>query len=192
MAMELLRSETVELKITRPRKTKFGDYRFPKKDNPRHRISVNGNLNKFAFLITLIHEMAHLKAFKNFGRKIKPHGREWQRIFMELAQPFLDANIFPNELSLKLKKSLRKGAASSCTDLELFRELQKFNPDHEQKTTVEDLETGAVFRLNQKKIFKKGPKARTRFRCLNLENGREYMVHALAEVEQIEPHSLCV
>ncbi|MDZ7848645.1 MAG: hypothetical protein U5L96_18960 [Owenweeksia sp.] len=74
--MALLRSEPVMLKIVSPRKTKFGDYRFPQKRDPRHRISLNSNLNPFAFLITLIHEMAHLKAFKDYGHKIKAHGPE--------------------------------------------------------------------------------------------------------------------
>jgi predicted SprT family Zn-dependent metalloprotease len=36
--------------------------------------TVNSNLNKYKFLITLIHEISHLVAFEKFGRNIKPHG----------------------------------------------------------------------------------------------------------------------
>jgi len=184
LVMKLLRTEPVQLKITKPRKTKFGDYRF-QDEKGRHRISLNANLNPFAFLITLIHEMAHLKAFKDFGKSIKPHGIEWQKAFNDLAQPFIDAKIFPPELEKALIKSLSKGSASSCTDLELFKTLKQFDPDQHLKTHLEDLDAGAVFSLGKDKIFKKGPKLRKRYRCLNLSNGREYMVHPLAEVQII-------
>lgn len=181
LAMELLRMAPIELKISRPRKTKFGDYRFPKSDKDRHRISINGNLNPYAFLITLIHEVAHLKAFADHGRRIKPHGVEWQKTYMHLCQPFFDNEIFPADIENSLKNSLQKGNASSCIDLDLFRSIKAYNV--EQDTLhVEDLDQGSYFMLN-KKLFRKGPKLRKRYKCLNIDNGREYMVHALAEIE---------
>ncbi|AEV32795.1 SprT-like domain-containing protein [Owenweeksia hongkongensis] len=185
LCMTLLKSEPVQLKISRPRKTKFGDYRFPGKDG-RHKISVNANLNPFAFLITLIHEMAHLKAFKDYGKVIKPHGSEWQQCFRDLAKPFLDADIFPNDVKHQFINSLNKGAASSCTDLNLFRQLKVYDNTPEHITTVEQVPMGAHFRIGQDKIFRKGPKSRKRYKCLNLVNKREYMVHPLAEVELVE------
>ncbi len=185
LLMQLLRSEPVELKITRPRKSKFGDYRFPKQGE-RHRISVNGNLNPYAFIITVIHEMAHLEAFKDFGKAIKPHGGEWQQTFRDLAHPFIEAGIFPAEVKNNLIKSLNKGSASSCTDVELFRALKQYDETPEHIVTVESIEAGGHFALDDKKIFRKGPKSRKRYRCLNINNGREYMVHPLAEVKIVE------
>lgn len=183
LLMPLLKSEPIELKIKSPRTTKFGDYRFPK-DGERHRISINNNLNPFAFLITLLHEIAHLKAFVEYGRKIKPHGKEWQETFLNISQPFIERNIFPDSLKTALEKSLKKGGASSCTDVELFRELQKF--EDQPQTKVEDLPEGALFIADNKMMFKKGPKARKRYKCLNMSNGREYMVHPLAIAQPIE------
>lgn len=183
--MKLLRSEPVELKITKPRKTKFGDYRFPRQGE-RHRISVNGNLNPYAFLITAIHEMAHLKAFKDYGRMIKPHGTEWQETFRQLSRPFIEAGIFPSELERNLVKSLNKGAASSCTDIALFRALKQYDETPEHIVTVEQIVAGGYFKLDNDKVFQKGPKSRKRYRCLNLNNGREYMVHPLAEVKIVD------
>ncbi|MGB0177504.1 MAG: SprT-like domain-containing protein, partial [Owenweeksia sp.] len=183
LTMKLLRSAPVELRIKNPRKTKFGDYRFPR-GSERHRISINGNLNPFAFLITLVHEMAHLKAFEDHGKTIKPHGDEWQSTFRELMKPYFERNVFPAALKSALSKSLQKGSASSCTDLELFRVLQTFN--EKPALVVEQLNPGDCFSLGKGMIFKKGPKARKRYRCLNLANGREYMVHPLAEVKRIE------
>ena len=184
--MDLIRTEPVQLKIVRPRSTKLGDYRFPKKGDNRHRISINSNLNPYAFLITLIHEMAHLKAFKLFGRRIKGHGAEWQQTYRELCEPFITAGIFPEELRLQLQNSLNKGSASSCTDLGLYRVLKQYDNAPEKVLHLEDLEEGSLFRVNGNKFFKKGPKSRKRFRCLNMNNGREYMVHPLAEVFAVE------
>lgn len=185
LLMRLLRSEPVELKISKPRKTKFGDYRFPKKGE-RHRISINANLNQYAFLITIIHEMAHLKAFKDHGKFIKPHGPEWQQTFRDLAEPFLKLDIFPKKVQRDFIKSLNKGSASSCTDLDLYRSLKEYDPRPDNQITVEQIEAGGFFKLDNNKVFQKGPRSRKRYRCLNLHNGREYMVHPLAEAKVIE------
>ena len=52
----------VHLTVTRERKSVLGDYR-NSHSNRNHRISVNGNLNKYSFLITLLHELGHLLGF---------------------------------------------------------------------------------------------------------------------------------
>jgi hypothetical protein len=49
------------------RQTRHGDYR--KESTGSIEITVNSNLNKYKFLITLIHEFSHLVAFEEFGRK---------------------------------------------------------------------------------------------------------------------------
>lgn len=188
LTMKLLRSEPIIIKITKPRQTKFGDYRFPDK-NGQHRISLNANLNPYAFLITLIHEVAHLKAFKEFGKGIKPHGTEWQTTFLGLAKPFIDEDLFPKPLEAALTISLKKGRASSCTDVDLFRELKNYDKQPKGTLLLENVEEGAYFKSGNR-VFKKGPRSRKRFRCLDLQNGREYMVHPLAEVQLIEPDKL--
>ena len=48
-----------EFKISRNRNSKFGDYR-PPHDGKGHRISVNFDLNPYAFLVITVHEFAHL------------------------------------------------------------------------------------------------------------------------------------
>ena len=52
---ECIVSLDFKLKIKRARMTKYGDYRPPVK-GLNHRISVNRDLNKYAFLLTLLHE----------------------------------------------------------------------------------------------------------------------------------------
>lgn len=189
LLIPLLRKYPLQLKISKPRKTKFGDYRFPKGDG-RHRISVNHNLNPYAFLITLIHELAHLEAFVKFGKQIKPHGIEWQETFRLLAYPFLEHNIFPTTLQQSFIQSLNRGHATSCTDMSLYRALQAYNTNSNTITRVEDIPLGSLFCINNKTVFKKGPRLRKRYKCVNLTNGKEYMVHPLAEITLYnQPHS---
>ena len=63
----------VHLTLTRERQSILGDYRHPDRKGG-HRISVNGSLNKYAFLITLLHEIAHLVTFIHFGNRVASHG----------------------------------------------------------------------------------------------------------------------
>jgi len=84
----------VHLTITRERKTVLGDYRnsFAEKN---HRISVNGNLNKYAFLITLLHELAHLFTYERHGHRVQAHGQEWKNEYSKILAQFLLKKIFP-------------------------------------------------------------------------------------------------
>ncbi|MDQ6904618.1 MAG: hypothetical protein M3139_16620, partial [Bacteroidota bacterium] len=70
----------VHLTVTRERKGVLGDYR-NSHANKNHRISVNGNLNKYSFLITLLHELGHLFAYEKYGNTIPPHGAQWKNEF---------------------------------------------------------------------------------------------------------------
>lgn len=178
----LLLRYPIQLKISKPRKTKFGDYRMPKA-NEAHRISVNGDLNPYAFLITLLHEYAHLVTFQKFGSKIKAHGQEWQFCFKEIGMPFIEAGIFPDNLELAFRASLVRGHASSATDHQLLRVLKDYDSPESTKarTFVEDLKQGALFELNGK-VFRKGPKSRKRYKCEEIQSRRQFMVHPLAEV----------
>src|ERR1043165_2520842 len=84
----------VHLTVARERKSILGDYRHQTHDM-NHRISVNGNLNKYAFLITLLHELAHLLTFEKFGNRVQSHGKEWKTIFGKLLAQFIEHNVFP-------------------------------------------------------------------------------------------------
>src|SRR3954449_12425656 len=85
--LEYLHQYKVHLTITRERKSILGDYRHATRDR-NHRISVNGNLNKYSFLITLVHELAHLLTFQHYGNRVQSHGREWKNIYAFLLKDF--------------------------------------------------------------------------------------------------------
>ena len=114
----------VHLTVARDRKSILGDYRH-RTHGKNHRISVNGNLNKFAFLITLIHELAHLLTFEEYGNRVASHGKEWKKIFGQLLAVFIEHDVFPADIRQTLKQSLHNPAASSCADEELLRTLRE-------------------------------------------------------------------
>src|ERR1039458_645563 len=69
------KTHAIHLTLTHERKSVLGDYRHPVADSPYHRISINANLNPYSFLITLLHELAHMFTFVHFEFKAPPHGK---------------------------------------------------------------------------------------------------------------------
>ena len=181
--LELLKHDNLVVKVKQERKTRHGDYkRLP---NGRHQITVNSNLNTYRFLITLIHEIAHFEAYKNFGKTIKPHGIEWKRTFQHLMLPFLNPEIFPIEILPLLAKHFKNPKASSDTDIQLAYALKQFDAPND-KTFIFELPLDSTFKLYNGRIFKKGTKRRTRFECIEINTGRLYLFNPNAEVELLK------
>ena len=175
-----IRSYKVHFRITRARTTKLGDYR-PPAGRSSHRISVNHNLNPYAFLITFVHEMAHLIVHEKYGRRVQPHGREWREEYRDLMLPFLDGEIFPSDIRPVLRRSLINTKASSTNELALSRVLLRYDkPSHHNR--LEELGEGQTFQTENGRIFRKGERIRTRYKCLNLQNNRYYLFHPLTPV----------
>lgn len=172
--------KSVHLKIARERKTKLGDYR-PPVYYKNHRISINYNLNKYSFLITLVHEFAHLYVWERYKNKVDPHGKQWKQTYRDLMLNFLDKEIFPEDIELELKKSIKNSKASTASELNLSRIIKKYDNNYGQ-TTLEELEENTIFLIEGGRRFKKGPKQRTRYKCQNLDNKKIYLVHALTPV----------
>lgn len=103
LVLDYLHQYKVYLTITRRRKTVLGDYRHAAAGK-NHRISVNGNMNRYAFLITLIHELAHLVTFMEYGNRVQPHGREWKTIYRRMLEEFIKIDIFPADILAAFKK----------------------------------------------------------------------------------------
>lgn len=180
---ELIKAYGVHLKIVNHRVTRHGDYR--KMPNGGHQITVNASLNKYRFLITLVHEIAHLVAFERFGRHIKPHGAEWKRTFQKLMLPFIRPEIFPSSLLPLIANHFKNPKASSSTDARLSVALKEFDPMERTKSYVFELPTGSTFRLYNGKLFKKGKKRVKRYECVELATGKLYLFQPNAEVELI-------
>ena len=168
--------------ISGNRKSKFGDYR-PPFAGKGHRISVNYNLNQYAFLITTVHEFAHLKTWIEHRNKVTPHGVAWKNNFKTLMKPFLLLDFFPEDVKNAVTTYLSNPGASSCTDLNLFRTLQKYDRVKEDHKVVEQLPEKTRFSISSGRVFKKGEKLRKRYRCVEESSGRVYLFSPLAEVK---------
>lgn len=171
----------VQLTITRERKTVLGDYRHSH-DDKNHRISVNGNLNKYSFLITLLHELAHLFTYERFGHRVQAHGIEWKNEYSKVLAQFLLKKIFPPDIHKALLKTLQNPAASSCADEGLLRVLHKYDPQKEGVILVESLPDGSLFKIKGGRIFQKKEKIRKRFRCVEVKTGKIYLFSPVYEV----------
>ncbi len=177
---QLIKKYNLHLKIVNERVTRHGDYR--KKANGQHQITVNASLNSYRFLITLVHEIAHLVAFTEFGRLIKPHGKEWKHTFQRLMLPFLRPDIFPLQLLPLLALHFKNPKASSDTDIKLSLALKQFDPDND-KNYIFEIPLGGKFRLYNGKTFKRGNKRVKRYECVEISTGKIYLFNPNAEVE---------
>jgi hypothetical protein len=177
---ELIKMNFVHLKIVNERQTRHGDYR--KGISGKHEITVNGSLNKYRFLITLIHEISHLVAFEKFGRNIKPHGDEWKYTFQRLMIPFIRPEIFPQHLLPLLAKHFKNPTASSDTDAKLSLALKQFDQQSD-KNYIFEIPNGSVFRISNGKLFKKITLRVKRYECIEISSGRTFLFNPNAEVE---------
>ncbi|MCO5234796.1 MAG: SprT-like domain-containing protein [Chitinophagaceae bacterium] len=181
MVMEYLQQYKVHLTITRERKSILGDYRFGIHEK-NHRISVNGNLNPFAFLITLLHELAHLVTFVRFGNRVAAHGKEWKAVYGEILHRFLLAGIFPEDIAAEIKSTMHRPAAGSCAEDGLMRVLRRYDPGEGHKKLVEELEINQLFRTDDGRVFKRGNQLRKRIRCIEMKTNKIYLFSPVYEV----------
>jgi hypothetical protein len=183
----------VHLRISKARSSKFGDYRAPINHIPA-RISVNRNLNKFDFLITLVHEMAHHEVYtkasnsdsiftfyRRKGRRPRPHGKEWKEHYRQLMSPLLTESVFPSEILQHLVDHFKNPGSSSKSNKHLVLELQNYDaPD--DSVFIESLPFDTIFILPAGRKFMKKEKLRKRYRCVCLDNGRNYLFSPVARV----------
>lgn len=175
-----------DLTVSKKRNTKLGDYRYFFKTR-KHKITVNGDLNQYAFLVTYLHEVAHLTTNLKHGLKIKPHGQEWKDEFRELVLPLIEMDVIPENLCTPLIQYISNPKASSCSDINLLRALGNFDTS-EGKMFLADIKAGETFRF-QKRVYLKEQVKRTRSLCKDVQTGRRYFISDAAE---IEPLQLCL
>jgi SprT protein len=178
----------VHLTVARERKSILGDYRH-RTQHRNHRISVNGNLNVYSFLITLLHELAHLLTFEQFGNRVPAHGQEWKKIYAQLLDQFLKNKMFPADIEKELLLSLKNPAATSCAEDDLLRILRKYDKKGDGLPMVEELPPHSLFRTSEGRIFRKGKKLRKRYQCMEVATGRLYLFSPVYEVELVEASS---
>jgi SprT protein len=182
--LALWKSAPFDLKITRSRQSKVGDFT-SSKSITKPRITLNKDLNPYLFLVTYIHEVAHLYVFLKHGHRVDPHGDEWKNAFKQLMEPMLHRHIFPDVIYLELTRHMENPKASSFADADLTRVLRSFDKDADQYLALSDIPEGSIFRF-QKRYFKKGKLKRTRILCMEVKSKRNYLIPAEVLVTDVQ------
>lgn len=183
---EKLREFPHHLIITPPRSTKLGDFTADPKGR-NHTITVNGNLNQYAFLITLMHELAHLITYINHRDKVRPHGHEWKSDFKKTLGPFLRRKVFPEDVALAVQGYLANPGAATCSDIHLSKVLARYDKNsHPNVKLLDDIPKNARFAYGKdRRIFVKGDRIRTRYRCIEEKTKHEYLFSPLVKILEL-------
>ena len=168
---------------SRPRRTKLGDFRA--EPGKGLTITVNSDLNPYAFLITYLHEVAHLLVYQRYRRFGQPHGPIWKKTFREVMQPVLHESVFPKTVLIPLKQYLSNPAASTGAHPTLTRSLRDMDEQPPGKQLLVEMPEGETFRFLQKEYIR-GMKRRTRVVCTEKTSGLRVSIWAHVWVEKTE------
>jgi len=175
----------VHLTITKKRKSVLGDYRHAG-IGKNHRITVNGDLNKYEFLITLLHELAHLLTFEQYRHRVEAHGPEWKNCYSNLLIDFVKMGVFPEDITMALQRSIINPAATANGETDLLLVLRKYNTKQTGLIPVAEIPPGKLFQTENGRVFVKGALRRKRFECLEVKSGLRYSFSAVTEVRLLE------
>ena len=177
----LIKEENLIIKIVKIRKTKHGD--FKKFVNGSSQITLNLIENKYRFLITLIHELAHFRVNKNSNFKKAPHGSDWKNTYKLLMLPFLNNSIFPDNILSKLAKHMKNPSATTDSDIDLVISLSKYD-QHNDSVFLFDVMSESLFEFNNQ-IYKKIGKLRKRYICKDIIKNKKYLFSPVTRVKKI-------
>jgi hypothetical protein len=166
----LVENEAIDFKVVNQRSTKHGDFRY---NNDRYTITINKTANKYRFVLTLIHELAHYFVYKN-NRLAKPHGLLWKQKFQSLLNPILNKEYFPINLLSELIDHMKNPKSSFCYDIKLSKKLDLFDNINDN-VYLDQLNDGEFFNYRNLGKFKKINKIRKRYLCLRIDNNKKYL-----------------
>ncbi len=183
IAVQWIVDYRIFLTITRKRSSILGNYQWPR-GGKGHRISVNGDLNQYAFLVTFVHEVAHLTTWEKYRHAVSSHGKEWKIEFKSLMDQFTGRRIFPADVHMALKNYFINPSATHCVDPVLIKVLNKYN--RQPVFHLEDLEEDGLFLDGGGRLFRKGTKLRKRYLCVEIRTKKKYLFSPVAEVVRVE------
>lgn len=173
--LQLWEETPFQLVLRKNRATKLGD--FTCKPGCPPRITINDDSHHFQFLLTFVHEVAHLRVYQVSGFKVPPHGRQWKETFRNLCGPLFELKVFPESMLETLRQHLQNPSASSMNDANLSGHLQEYDERLKGRVRLADLPEGSQFRYHGK-WFEKGHLRRTRILCRELSSRRKYAISA--------------
>lgn len=174
----------IKVKVKNSRSSISADYCPPQRSSG-HVITINHDLNPYAFFIIFVHEVAHLKIWLKYRNGVDPHGLEWKHAYKHLMIPYLNNTIFPEDILFDLRNHLIKGASSCCYDEKLTRSLRKHDHDYDDWILLADLSGTKTFKTKSGKKFIIEKRLRKNYRCISMENKAVYIVPPITEVQPI-------
>ena len=176
----LMNKYPLSIKVVKPRKRKLGDYRRAMPPSHVHQITVNNNLDTVQFLITLVHELAHLHAFETYGNRIKPHGKEWKYTYVTMLKPFVP--LVPKEKQAELVNQIQKPRATT-TPVDFEERIAE--QERAGGVKLKSLPLGAEFATHHGMRMQSIRPLRTYILCKDLNSKRLYRVHGMAVVKPL-------
>ncbi|WKN41031.1 SprT-like domain-containing protein [Tunicatimonas pelagia] len=182
--VELWQQYGFRLKLANHRQSKWGDYRYRKlaSGQEQYQISVNRTLPAEAFLLTYLHEVAHLIAFQKHGFRIRPHGAEWKSCFRKLLQPVLTQPMVSEEVLLPLQHYACNPKATVHADAHLLQALLR-EKSLDSNVTLASVAEREEFVFQGRKFLKEKVR-RTRALCREVASGKRYTIALSAYVEE--------
>lgn len=175
----------VLVRIVKPRRTRYGDYRFTPRETIKHTITLNADLPPWHAFITLVHEIAHLEVAAEGNHRSLPHGRTWQKIYSWHLRQLLDWGVFPPELKPAIEQHLHSPSAASCTDQALFKALHYVSPHKSVSqgwVLLDTLPHGSRYQSRDGQVYILGKMVRTRFAATQEATGKPYRFSPVATV----------
>ncbi|MFY0643937.1 MAG: SprT-like domain-containing protein [Bacteroidia bacterium] len=177
---EYLNKHECELILCKPRRSKLGDFSVRGKQK---RIKINRNLNQFRFMLTLIHEIAHLKTHYELGWKCKPHGEEWKDNYRLLLEIWKIGDLFSHSVELINLFNYEVAKPSACSGIHKEKEavLGQFDSNN-TGVQLGNVAEGQEF-IFKEVLYRKIKNRRTRTLCIRLSNQKMYTIHQASLVE---------
>ncbi len=171
--------EHIHIKVTKGRNTKLGDYR--KMPDGSHKITINSTLPPFLFFFVLTHELAHLKAFVEFGHRILPHGSEWKNTFRLMLEESFE--IYPQDLQSIIQDFSKSPKANFMSSPKLVKYFQ-IDDYQDELSYIEDLVPGDRFTYRGE-AYQLEEKMKKNYLCIHMSNAKKYAFRPLARVEKL-------
>ncbi len=184
---QLWEQHPFDFKLRKRRISKVGDFSCRPGKSPC--ITINNDSQPYLFLITYIHEVAHLRVHQMHGWRPVSHGKEWKTTFQQIMEPMMRQEVFPAELLKILQKHMANPKASSFSDSALTRSLRQHDENQKAVTLLSEIPEGSTFSIHGR-WFKKGPLKRTRVLCHEIKTRRNFLVPADAPIEKAQPSIL--
>lgn len=174
------------LKVSAPRISKKGDFRYHLQSQKIPLITINADLCPYEFLLVFLHEAAHYNVFIKYKiQDVRSHGAEWKSEYLLLLQQLLESCTLPDDIRQAFVKHSQNVKSSSAIDQHLEDVFQKYRNQHDDTTSLSKLKVGDKFILRHE-LFVVNEFLRTRAICTNMCTNRRFYVPGCAVVIKME------